>query len=307
MTAVLRTHLAGYLRERRARGYQLTAHEELINAFLTSLAVDTVTVTVADALAFARQHDPSRNRQATRLRVVTAFARYLRSHDPTLAELIPEKLITAKTTRSIPYLYTPDQIGELMTAAAALPCATLADSMRTLIGLCAATGMRSGEVFDLNTGDISADQTVLTITGKNTTQRHVVLHPTTTDALRAYLTRRATRTPVTDGVLLGAKGGRLNGTTGREVFRRIVDSCQLQSRPGCGVPRLHDMRHVFAVNTLIDAHRDGVDVDARIATLATYLGHVDPTNTYWYLTASPELMSIVADRMTFWQQHRGRS
>ena len=67
------------------------------------------------------------------------------------------------------------------------------------------------------------------------------------------------------------------------------------------------MRHTFAVNTLIDAHRDGVDVDARIAVLATYLGHVDPTNTYWYLTASPELMAIVADRMASWQQHRSRS
>ena len=307
MSTVLRTHLAGYLREGRARGYQLTAHEELINAFLTSLAAHTVTVTAADALVFARQHDPSRNRQATRLHVVAAFARYVRSHDPALAELIPAKLITAKATRSVPYLYTTSQIDQLMTAAAALPCPTLADSMHTLIGLCAATGMRSGEVFDLNIGDISADQTVLTITGKNTIQRHVVLHPTTTDALHAYLTRRAARAPSTDAVLLGTKGGRLNTTTGREVFRRIVDSCRLEPRPGCGVPRLHDMRHVFAVNTLIDAHRDGVDVDARIATLATYLGHTDPTHTYWYLTASPELMSIVADRMTSWQQHRSRS
>lgn len=307
MTAVLRAHLAGYLREGRARGYQLTAHEELTNAFLASFTAHTVTVTVADALVFAQQHDASRNRQATRLRVITAFARYVHSHDPALAELIPAKLITAKATRSIPYLYTTGQIDQLMTAAAALPCATLADSMHTLIGMCAATGMRSGEVFGLNLDDISADGTVLTITGKNTTQRLVALHATTTKALRAYLTRRAARAPSTDAVLLGTKGGRLNATTGREVFRGIVDSCRLEPRPGCGVPRLHDMRHTFAVNTLIDAHRDGVDVDARIAVLATYLGHVDPTNTYWYLTASPELMAIVADRMASWQQHRSRS
>ena len=305
MSAVLRAHLVGYLRESRARGYQLVAHEELIKAFLAGLAAHTVTVTVADALVFAQQHDPSRNRQSTRLRVVAAFARYVHSHDPALAELIPAKLITAKATRSIPYLYTSEQIGQLMTAAAALPCATLADSMRTLIGLCAATGMRSGEVFDLTLGDISADQTVLTITGKNTIERLVVLHPTATDALRTYLTRRATRAPSTDAVLLGTKRGRLNSTTGREVFRRIVDGCRLEPRPGCGVPRLHDLRHVFAVNTLIDAHRDGVDVDGRIAVLATYLGHIDPANTYWYLTASSELMAVVADRMASWQHRSG--
>jgi integrase len=307
VSADLRAHLGGYLSEGRARGYELTTHEELINAFLAGLAeAHTTTVTIADALVFAQKPDASRNWQATRLRVITAFARYVHSHDPTAAELIPPKLITAKTTRSIPYLYTAGQISELMSAAAALPSATLADSMHTLIGLCAVTGMRSGEVFGLNLGDISDDATVLTVIGKNTKQRLVVVHPTTTDALRAYLSRRAARAVTTDAVLLGAKGGRLNGTTAREVFRWIVERCQLEPRPGCGLPRLHDMRHAFAVNTLIDAHRDGVDVDARIAVLANYLGHTDPANTYWYLTASPELMAIVADRMTSWQQ-RSRS
>ena len=306
MNTDLRSHLDGYLAEGRARGYQLTDHEELIKAFLASLeARNTTTVTIADALVFAHKTQGSKGRQATRLRVITVFARYVHSHDPALAELIPAKLITARTSRPIPYLYTAGQISELMSAAAALPCAMLADSMHTLIGLCAATGMRSGEVFGLNLRDISDDATVLTVIGKNTKQRLVVVHPTTTEALHAYLTRRAARAATTDAVLLGAKGGRLNSTTARAVFRGIVERCRLESRPGCGVPRLHDMRHAFAVNTLIDAHRDGVDVDARVAVLATYLGHTDPTNTYWYLTASPELMAMVSDRMSSWQ-HRTR-
>ena len=156
MNADLRAHLADYLSERRARGYQLTAHEELIKGFLAYLETrDRTTVTTADALVFAREPDASRHRQATRLRVITTFARYLHCHDPALAELIPAKLITAQTSRSIPYLYTAAQTSQLMTAAAALSSATLADSMHTLIGLCAATGMRSGEVFSLNVGDIS--------------------------------------------------------------------------------------------------------------------------------------------------------
>ena len=103
----------------------------------------------------------------------------------------------------------------------------------------------------------------------------------------------------TDGT---AKGGRLNINMARAAFRALVNDCGLPVSPGCRAPRLHDARHSFAVNALLDAHREGVDVDARIATLANWLGHVDPTHTYWYLSASPELMQTVRDRLTAWQE-----
>jgi integrase/recombinase XerD len=88
----------------------------------------------------------------------------------------------------------------------------------------------------------------------------------------------------------------LNPKTARAAFARLVVECGLPARPRCGPPRLHDLRHSFAVHTLIDVHRAGADVDARLATLATFLGHAEPANTYWYLTASPELMAAVAHR-----------
>lgn len=122
-------------------------------------------------------------------------------------------------------------------------------------------------------------------------------------ALDAYLVVRATTPAAPTGTLLvGSRGGRLNPSTARALFRSVVNDCKLEPRPGCAAPRSHDFRHSFAVDSLIDAHRQGVDVDARIAVLAAYLGHVDPANTYWYLTASPELMTIVAERMSAHQR-----
>jgi integrase len=94
--------------------------------------------------------------------------------------------------------------------------------------------------------------------------------------------------------------------TARAAFRIIANDCRLPTRPGCGEPRLHDLRHMFAVNSLIDAHRQGVDVDARLAALSNYLGHVNPANTYWYLTASPALMTIVSDRISAYQKRGQR-
>ncbi len=142
--------------------------------------------------------------------------------------------------------------------------------------------------------------------GKYGKQRLIPPHPSTIDALDEYLRVRATTPAAPAGALLvGPRGGRLNSVTAHTLFRAMVNDCHLEPRPGCSPPRLHDFRHSFAVDSLIDAHRQGGDVDARIAVLATYLGHVDPTYTYWYLTASPELMALVAERMTA-HQHRSR-
>jgi UvrD-like helicase C-terminal domain len=122
-------------------------------------------------------------------------------------------------------------------------------------------------------------------------------------ALNAWARERTEAlAPPTGALLIGAKGGRLNLNGARAAFRTLVNDCRLPVAPGCRAPRLHDARHSFAVNTLIDAHRQGANVDARIATLANYLGHVDPTHTYWYLTASPQLMQTVRERMAAWQE-----
>lgn len=287
-----------WLAERRARGYRLKDHGWLIADFLDSLAARGAnTITVADALAFARARPAQPRWQATRLRVVAGLAAHVHSVDPTAAELIPRGLVRAKTARRLPYLYSTGQVSQLMTATAdVLSPALLAASVRILIGLLAATGLRSGEALSLDVEDLKVDESLLMVTGKYAMQRLVPLHPTTVDALAAYRQMLDPRAASSGPLLVGARGGRLNPKTARAAFRRVANECRLPSRPGCGTPRLHDLRHTFTVNALLDAHRQGADVDARLATLATYLGHVEPANTYWYLTASAELMTVVAQR-----------
>ena len=306
MSVNLRAAAADYLAGRRARGYRLEDHDSLIAGFLDGLDARAVSViSIADAVLFAHATPTTRRRRhAERLHVIRGLAAYVHTLDPTAAELIPDRLIAGRVTRTIPYLYTPEQTMKLMGRAAELRPEPFAAAIHTLIGLVATTGMRSGEALGLDVEDLDREAQLLRVVGKNNKQRLVPLHPTTIDAWDAYLLTRATTAAAPTGALLvGPRGGRLNTVTAHALFRSVVNDCGLETRPGCSPPRLHDFRHVFAVNSLIDAHRQGVDVDARIAVLATYLGHVDPANTYWYLTASPELMGLVAERMTA-HQHR---
>jgi len=300
----LRAAASDRLRDRRARGYVLADEDWLLATFLDGLAARGETrITVAAALAFATERaGATAGWQARKLRAVRGLAAHVHALDPAAAELIPAGLIASKTPRRIPYLYSQEQIVALMDAARALSPEMLGASIRTLIGLLAATGMRSGEAAALDVSDLDVDRHLLRVSGKNRRLRELPLHPTTIAALLDYLQLRAKLAPPTGPLLIGAKGGRLNLTSARAAFRALADGCRLPVPPGCRAPRLHDARHSFAVNTLIDAHRDGVDVDARIATLANYLGHVNPTHTYWYLTASPQLMQTVRERMTAWQE-----
>lgn len=300
MSADLRKAAAGYLRDRRARGYVLADEDCMLARFLDGLAARGETrITVATALAFANERPgQTPGTRARKLRVVRHLAAHVHALDPASAELIPAGMIPSKTPRQNPYLYSDEQIVALMDRASTLSPPMLAASMRTLIGLLAATGIRSGEAGGLDVEDLDAEQATLRVSGKNRRVRLLALHHTTVQALLDYQETRRALAPPTGPLLIGAKGGRLNMNTARAAFRELVNDCGLSVTPGCRAPRLHDARHVFAVNTLLDAHRQGADIDARIATLANYLGHADPSHTYYYLTASPELMQTVRDRLT---------
>lgn len=296
---------ADYLAGRRARGFRLAGYDELLGSFLDRLEAGGVAmITAADALAFAQQRPGSQRRHQQVLSVIEGFAAYLHSTDPTAAELIPPGLIRAPKVRRIPYLYTNDQVSSLMSAAAALSPVPRAATFLTLIGMLTATGLRSGEALALDDDDIDWDRGALHVTGKNRKQRIVPVHPTTLHALADYQHARAAKPPGSGALLVSTTGNRLHKTSATSTFRSLTVQCQLEDRPGCGLPRLHDLRHTFAVNTLIDALNDGADVDARVALLADYLGHVDPTGTYWYLTATPELLRTVSERGTAYAGRR---
>lgn len=303
MSADLRVSAREYIDQRRARGYKLRDEGALLERFAGTLhAAGADRITVADAVAFAQGGpEVSRATHAWRLGVIRAFASWLRAVDPAAAEEIPPGLIRGGYQRVNPFLYSPDQVDQLMAAARALPERWLADAMYILIGLLYVTGLRSGEAFRLDVEDLDTSGLVLTVRGKLDRQRLVPVHPSTAAELRSYCDGR------TSGPLLvGGSGRRLAATTAHAGFRRILATCGLAPQHGAGLPRLHAFRHTLAVDALVDAHRRGLDVDARIAVVSTFLGHKDPLNTYWYLTASPQLMSAVSDRMAAALRRRTR-
>jgi integrase len=294
MTLDLRAAATEHLAARRARGYRLADHDWLVRSFLDGLESRGVTtITVADALAFARLPEANERWHAQRLVVIRDLARHVHGIDPAAAELVPPGLIRSRVVRRHPYLYSDAQVEALLSAASALSPPAIAATMHTFIGLLSVSGMRAGEAVALDVGDLDIDQQVLAVTGKYNKERLVPLHRSVVEVLAKYLGDRGAQEPF----FLGVRGGRLNANTARAVFRQLVAECRLEPRPGCGTPRLHDFRHRFAVISLADAQRSGSDIDACVAVLADYLGHVDAACTYWYLEASLELMTSVSERV----------
>jgi integrase/recombinase XerD len=160
--------------------------------------------------------------------------------------------------------------------------------------------MRVGEAIALDRDDLDPATGVLTVRhGKFGKSRELPLHPSTVSALADYarLRDRLCPTPRTPAWFVSTAGTRLIYNNVHYELHRLIHAAGLRPRsPRCR-PRPHDLRHSFAVATLLDWYRDGTDVDAALPRLSTYLGHVEPASTYWYLTATPELLALVAARL----------
>ncbi len=297
----LRASAGQYLAWRRAMGYRLDRHDGLIGQFLDYLELQQEPrITVEHALTWACLPSRARPRWHTaRLAAIRGFAAHVHAHDTEAAELIPAGLLPSRVKRAVPYLYTPAQITSLSHRARTLKPAVRGLTLATVIGLMAATGMRIGEALALDTTSLDVAGTTLAVSGKYGKQRRIPVHPSTTAALASYVrtSRGLVGSPHDQALFVTVNATRPLAGNVQKAFRALTTACQLPPGTGHNEPRLHDLRHAFAVNTLIDAHRAGVDVDTRIAALATYLGHVSPASTYWYLTASPELLDLVNDRV----------
>jgi integrase len=237
--------------------------------------------------------------QARRLDVVRIFARHLQALDPA-TEVPPEDVLARRYLRIQPYLYSSQEIAALMTAADALRPTLRAATWRTLIGLLAVTGMRQGEACRLLRGDTDLQTGTLVIRdSKFGKSRLVFLHPTAVAALRSYERARDQAFPEPEAAtfLVNSHGRPLAGHNLPHTFAPLAAAAGIQVPPGQRAPRLHDLRHVFTVATLLDWYRDGGNVQARLPLLSTWLGHVDPKSTYWYLQAIPELLALAAGRL----------
>ena len=287
-----------YLRLRRTLGFRLEREGHLLAQFVAFLeSQDSAYISAPLAIRWAcAPPGGSLKWSHARLGMVRGFARYLSALDPRTQVPDCELLPASPRARHSPHIYTEDEICTLMRAAATLH-GLKSVTYATLFGLLATTGMRVGEAIALDRDDVDCHKGVLVIRhGKFDKARELLLHPTTIQALCRYVSERDRRLVQarSPSFLLSLAGTRLNYKNVHYGFLRLLQQAGLaKQRPR---PRLHDLRHSFAVNTLVRWYRQGVDVEARLPALSTYLGHVAPSSTYWYLTATPQLLQLASKR-----------
>lgn len=291
--------LDDYLALRRGLGYKLEKAERLLSDFVTYVDRRGGTfVTTKLALDWATlPADAASSWKADRLCVVRGFAKYLRAFDPR-TEIPPQGILPYRKKRDTPYLYSAEDIEGLLKATRGIHSPLKACTYATLFGLLAATGMRVGEAIALDCTDVNYDDELLVIReGKFGKSRELPLHPTTIEALGAYARTRDRALPriTTQSFFVSQVGSRLIYQNVHSNFLALVRRAGLFDRRPRR-PRIHDLRHAFAIKTLLGWYKAGLNVELRLPLLSTYLGHVCPTNTYWYLTATPELLRIAAER-----------
>ena len=301
--------LTDYLAVRRSLGYSLARQEKLLGQFLDYLqAHDQQRLTTEHALAWALLPAGGDAWHSLRLQAVRGFARYLHSLDPT-HEVPPSWLLPDPPHRATPYLYSAGELSALMGATGTLSTPHRAATYRTLIGLLAVTGMRVGEAIRLDRQDFdTGDGTLLVAEGKFGKSRELPLHPTTTRAVARYLRRPDRPTPPTStpALFVSRAGTRLLISNAWCTFAMLRREAGIGPRSAACRPTLHSLRHTYAMQTLLDVYRTGADAGPRLALLCTYMGHVDPASTYWYLQGAPELMALAGERLERHLEQGGR-
>jgi integrase len=233
--------------------------------------------------------------------MVRGFARYLSATEPR-TEIPPQGLLPAQPQRAQPYIYDNEEILDLVREASRLqPSGALRPSTySTLFGLLAVTGMRISEVVALDRADVDLKQGMLTVRKSKFNKTRVLpVHDSTCRKLRAYAQRRDKLMPVctTESFLVSDRGVRLNPWIVRYTFVRLSQRIGLRKATDSHGPRLQDLRHTFAVRTLTNWYRSGINPEQRLPLLSAYLGHAKVTDTYWYLSAVPELLGALSTRL----------
>jgi len=299
--SALGSALENYLALRRSLGFKLERTGRLLAQFVAHCeAAGAETVTIELALSWATlPKGGSESWLAHRLSVVRGFARHLALIDER-TEVPPADLLPGRSHRATPYLYATEEVVQLMAAAQGFPSPLRRATFSTLVGLLYATGMRVGEAIRLDRDDVDFVQRILVVRGsKFGKSREIPVHDSTAAALHAYAKQRddLCAQASSPAFFISLAGTRLLYGNVHLAFLRLVRDAGLTPRSARCRPRPHDLRHSFAVSTLIAWYRDGVDVEALLPKLSTYLGHVQPGNTYWYLSAAPELLGFAAARL----------
>jgi integrase/recombinase XerD len=294
--------LTEYLDVRRKLGFKTERSKWLLSTFVAFLAARrNPCVTTAHALAWAKEPtnaDPSW--WASRLSVVRQFAKYIHVDHPH-HEIPPCDLLPSNCRRTTPSIYSPEEVARLLQAARAVRSRRADSAFRsatheTLFGLVAATGMRVGETIRLDCADVDwSNRLVVVRESKFRKSREVLLHDSVLRALRRYKTDRERAHPRrrSSAFFVSLVGTRLIYNNVHTAFAKALRQAGIERAQA----RVHDLRHTFVVQTILRWHRQGLDVDAQMPALSTYLGHQDPSSTYWYLSATPELLALVGRKV----------
>lgn len=301
----LSEELDRYLIIRRGLGYDLRTAERILRGFIAFMdRQDTCHITADLFLQWQDTTGAScRQTRLGQLVAVRPFAAWLHGLDPA-HEILPSSLLPGRVHRPQPYIYSEEEIRRIVEAAAELPSLNgiRALTCAALFGLLAVTGLRISEALSLNAGDIDMEAGVLTLRrGKGRKERILPLSQSTTAHLAAYAAERDRLLDFrSEAFFVADRGHRLTDCGARYNFAAVCRAIGLREptkyhRHGRG-PRLHDLRHSFAVRTLIGWYRTGKDPAREMIKLSTWLGHAGPANTYWYIEAVPELLELASRR-----------
>ena len=284
-----------YLRMRRACGFEFKRQGNLLRSFAVFSDERGKHHVCSDVAIEWAGLAHSVDQRARRLGHVIRFSRYIRAEDPS-HELPPPVFGSEKRLRSIPYIFSQEDIRRLVEAASESGYRTLRrKTYSTLFALLACTGLRVSEAIRLRFEDITADGLVIRCS-KFRKSRLVPLHKTAQAGIEHYLEHRHPYAPFDDHVFISLRRKPLRLQDVETAFRSAADKIGLPRDPGLPRPTPHSLRHTFAVRAL-ETCPDGRDhITRHMLALSTYLGHGNVSHTYWYLEAVPELMRNIAQR-----------
>jgi integrase len=294
---MLKTRLDCYIRFRRATGLQFDQQSSIITRFVDFTTKNSCQYICTQQVLEWMAKAPSVKTKQRWFRTLRHFSLWLHSEDPRHQVLPPDAVGRFVRIRRPPYIFAPDEIAKIIEAASQLKTQETFSSVMypVLFGLMAATGMRVSEALKLRFSDITPDGLLIRKT-KFRKSRIIPLHPTTQKAIAIYLEKRRKHKSATDAVFVCKTGNPPGRSTATRVFQSLIRSLGIKKKPGHLGPRLHDLRHSFAARSLEQSNDDPETISKKIAALSTYLGHSCISDTYWYLEATPVVLSLIASK-----------
>lgn len=292
-----------YLKSRCDAGFKLRAEKDILPKFISFMQNNGETfITIKLALAFSTLNTATTpERWAARLSIIRQFAKYWSTED-SRTEIPPKNTLPYSYRRKAPYIYDDEEVVRLLECPESGQPDNRFDQYTYFIffGLLAVTGMRVSEVLSLKCSEINFNDRIITISKtKFQKSRYIPIHNSTAEAMENYSNYRNHCLPnsAAQQFFIDHNGNAIKSARVRNVFRKRTIKIGIVSSKGKRKPRLIDFRHTFAVKTLLQWYRRGViNINSKIPLLSTYLGHVKPSNTYWYLTSTPQLLSLVMAR-----------